>query len=125
MRYYDTATRTEWLPGIHDDADNVIELPDDHLFFFPIPEGMALDFDDDGIPELVPMPPPTDEAIIYAERAWRNGELLRADIELNKVQDGSGVGTVSAWREYRNSLRDWPESKDFPSIESRPKAPTA
>lgn len=56
------------------------------------------------------------------ERQWRNAELLRADVELNKVQDG-GTGTVTAWREYRNALRDWPESPDFPNVEARPVSP--
>lgn len=54
------------------------------------------------------------------ERHWRDGELLRADIELSKVQDGRGDGLVSDWRQYRNMLRDWPEHKDFPSSSSRP-----
>ncbi len=59
------------------------------------------------------------------ERLWRNAEIQRADIELNKVQDGMGTGTVSAWREYRCSLRNWPESPDFPDSTKRPVAPDA
>ncbi len=59
------------------------------------------------------------------ERHWRDSELSRADIQLNKVQDGMGTGTVSAWREYRCSLRDWPESPDFPDSTKRPMAPDA
>ena len=58
-----------------------------------------------------------------SERAWRNSELYRADVELNKSQDGDGVGTVKAWREYRKSLRAWPDTKGFPSREFRPVAP--
>lgn len=57
------------------------------------------------------------------EREWRGKELNRADIELNKVQDGVGSGTVSAWRTYRCQLRDWPASPDFPDKGSRPVAP--
>ena len=89
-----------------------------------------------GAPELVEMtpeeveahlnPPPTpltDEQLASMERVWRNGELDRADIELNKVQDGMGFGSVSEWREYRKALRDWPEHPDFPNKEFRPKAP--
>lgn len=56
------------------------------------------------------------------ERDWRNSELSRSDIELYKVQDGRGTGSVSEWREYRNELRDYPETDDFPYGE-RPKAP--
>jgi hypothetical protein len=61
---------------------------------------------------------------IDAERVWRNSELARADIELNKVQDGA-PGTVGEWRSYRNALRGWPEDKNFPDSEQRPTAPDA
>ena len=54
------------------------------------------------------------------ERAWRDAELARADIELNKVQDGRGTGLVSDWRDYRNVLRDWPEHESFPDSAFRP-----
>ncbi len=60
---------------------------------------------------------------IKFERAWRDNELRRADIQLNKVQDGDGVGSVADWRKYRSALRRWPESKDFPVKERRPVAP--
>lgn len=58
-----------------------------------------------------------------AERAWRDSELARADIELNKAQDGDGVGTVKAWREYRKALRAWPSAETFPATEDRPVSP--
>lgn len=54
MRLFDTATRTEVLPGVHPVAPTVVELPNDHPFFSPIPAGMALDFDATGLPILVP-----------------------------------------------------------------------
>jgi len=54
------------------------------------------------------------------ERQWRNTELAKADIELNKVQDGRGTGLVSDWRDYRNELRDWPEHEGFPDSAFRP-----
>lgn len=78
----------------------------------------------DGIPVLVPTQT-SIEAATSRERAWRNAELSRADIELNKVQDGMGVGTVTAWRDYRCALRRWPESHDFPDSTKRPVAPDA
>lgn len=51
------------------------------------------------------------------ERQWRNAELIRADEELNKVQDADpkAVGTVGQWREYRKNLRAYPESEGFSS----------
>lgn len=61
----------------------------------------------------------------YEERQWRNKELNRADNELNKVQDGVGVGTVSVWRAYRVLLRNWPAHASFPNPDYRPLAPDA
>lgn len=69
--------------------------------------------------------PLNSESLEFVERLWRDGELKRADIELNKVQDGVGVGTVSAWRTYRCLLRDWPENEHFPDASKRPVGPDA
>lgn len=61
------------------------------------------------------------------ERVWRDKELLRADIELYKVQDSDpkAVGSVAQWREYRKALRSYPESEGFPNKDKRPVAPDA
>lgn len=58
MRLFDTATRTEVLPGIHAISATVVELPDDHPFFRPLPPGMRLDFGVDGLPMLAQQPAP-------------------------------------------------------------------
>lgn len=48
-------------------------------------------------------------------KEWRDAELSRADIQLNKVQDGMKIGgTVNDWRKYRVALRVWPDAEDFP-----------
>jgi hypothetical protein len=62
-----------------------------------------------------------------SERFWRDRELIRADIELNKVQDSDpkAVGSVLDWRTYRKALRAWPEDKNFPKQEFRPKSPAS
>lgn len=63
--------------------------------------------------------------LIAVERNWRDAELKRADIELYKVQDSdsNAIGSVAAWRDYRKSLRSWPEHSKFPTKEQRPMAP--
>lgn len=68
---------------------------------------------------------PTQEEMITSERYWRDSELIRSDIELNKVQDSDkkAVGSVSQWREYRKALRALPEHPLFPSREARPQSP--
>ena len=54
------------------------------------------------------------EQIANEARQWRDSELARADVELNKVQDGMGVGTVTQWRAYRVALRNWPITDGWP-----------
>lgn len=50
-------------------------------------------------------------------RQQRDMELKRADIMLNRVQDGeTGLGTQKAWRAYRIELRGWPETENFPEV---------
>ncbi|HGM7675339.1 TPA: phage tail protein [Pseudomonas aeruginosa] len=117
MRYFDTATRTEVLPGIHSVTETVVELPDDHPFFSPIPPGMRLDFGPDGLPTLVQQQAPVvtvaeicsaiDAAADTARRAVA-GDPLRA-VEYEKAaaeaaafrDSGYPAGvvprTVSAW----------------------------
>jgi hypothetical protein len=57
-------------------------------------------------------------------RKFRDDELSRADVMLNRVQDGeTNIGTQKAWRAYRVSLRDWPSTESFPLV--APVAPDA
>lgn len=71
-----------------------------------------------------PLPP--DQPIIdrasSIERAWRDSELLKADVEVNKAVD-SAHQSESAWRQYRVALRYWPQSPEFPDSSARPAAP--
>ena len=64
--------------------------------------------------ELHLHPLATVEELAVIARAWRDSELARADVELNKVQDGMGVGTVTQWRAYRVALRNWPTTDGWP-----------
>jgi len=57
----------------------------------------------------------------FDERIWRDKELARADIELNKLQDVEGVLAGQGWKTYRIQLRDWPTSANFPTKKHRPK----
>lgn len=59
------------------------------------------------------------------ERAWRNAELVLADIQLSKHDDADPavVATAEEWRVYRRALRAWPEHASFPDSTHRPMAP--
>ena len=58
------------------------------------------------------------------ERHWRNNELAKADIEINKAVDSANYSLEKSWRNYRQALRDWPEHPDFPDATKRPASPT-
>lgn len=106
---------------------DAVELDDETytILFKGIASGKTVVADENGIPVLVEQTL-TSDAIIRAERIWRDKELELADIELYKVQDAdpSAYGTVAQWREYRKNLRRWPESENFPDKSSRPLPPT-
>lgn len=57
------------------------------------------------------------------ERSWRDNELRRADIEINKVEDIAGTFGAATWRAHRINLRDWPADPAFPDSALRPAAP--
>ena len=64
---------------------------------------------------------PSHEDLCVSERLWRNAELARADIEINKLTD-AGL-EAQAWKAYRIALRNWPENTNFPCTDQRPVAP--
>lgn len=126
--YYSKQTGGFYIREIHGDnmpADVVEITAEQHVALIEgQSNGKVITSDENGFPILID-PVITPEQLATNERAWRNGELDRADIELNKVQDGMGTGTVSAWREYRCLLRNWPENEFFPDSTKRPVAPDA
>lgn len=54
MRYFDTNTSTEAIPGLHFSEDgipaHIKALPDNNPFFNAIPAGMQLTYDEHGVP---------------------------------------------------------------------------
>ncbi|WYV99022.1 tail fiber assembly [Pseudomonas phage vB_PpuM-Amme-3] len=56
-------------------------------------------------------------------RTWRNTELARADVIINKIEDFEIEGDSKPWRQYRATLRNWPDTPDFPN--TKPTAPDA
>ena len=47
---------------------------------------------------------------LFAERLWREAELLRTDIAAT-VSDYPNAAAIIT---YRAALRDWPSTEDFP-----------
>lgn len=65
--------------------------------------------------------PASPDVLAVLERVWRNQELDKADIEINRLED-RGLDS-QLWRDYRVALRGWPENSNFPIAEHRPEAP--
>lgn len=106
--------------------DDAVEITEDEFksfFLNSSPIGMKRKYSTNGF-NWVEIPQKLEDAI-NSERLWRNSELQRADVELNKVQDSDpkAKGSVSAWREYRKALRALPEHHEFPYKQARPLAP--
>lgn len=57
-----------------------------------------------------------------SEREWRNAELAKVDIQVNRRIDADDP-SASSWKGYRVALRDWPDHADFPNSLKRPVSP--
>ena len=62
--------------------------------------------------DVVPTQGELDAVKAGEERAWRDGELASADVDIFKAED-DGVETLPL-RIYRQALRDYPQQGDFP-----------
>ncbi|UQS15557.1 phage tail assembly chaperone [Pseudomonas sp. HS6] len=72
-----------------------------------------------------------DNEPLMAERTWRQSALATTEWRVTRHRDEQELGrgtTLKAQQylellEYRQALRDWPDSGAFPSSVSRPSAP--
>lgn len=82
-------------------------------------------------PRLIDPPSPSLEQLAIYERAWRDDELVSSDTLVARHRDERDMGfdtTLTAAQftelmQYRQRLREWPESGSFPSVGERPVAP--
>lgn len=111
-----------------------------------VPEGMQIEI---GAPvgelreEIAPMPVMESPVVISdvvvedqdplaAARTWRQSSLSATEWWVTRHRDEQELGrgtTLKAGQylellEYRQALRDWPDSSQFPSTVSRPLVPT-
>ncbi|SDA94714.1 Phage tail assembly chaperone protein [Pseudomonas sp. NFACC15-1] len=79
-------------------------------------------------------PPSIDDslALADAERVWRNFELGATEWLVARHRDEQDLGAISTLTleqfsellAYRQALRDWPQTPDFPLPKARPTAPS-
>lgn len=95
-------------------------------------EGKVIAWNNDGFPILAEPPPPSDEELIAAERAWRDVHLSPTDGIISRHRDeleSGGPTTLtpaqySELQEYRRLLRNWPQQTEFPLANHRPTSPS-
>ncbi|MDB1113776.1 phage tail assembly chaperone [Pseudomonas extremaustralis] len=100
----------------------------------PIPEGMPVAigwrFEGGQFSESLSVPVPVDQ-LAALERDWRDAEVSSTEWLVTRhrdEQDLQRATTLSSEQfaevlTYRQELRDWPQSPDFPDREHRPIAP--
>ncbi|MDH1009367.1 phage tail protein [Pseudomonas nicosulfuronedens] len=85
-----------------------------------------------GKPVLADPPAPTLERLVEMERNWRDYVLVETDPLIARHRDeleldaANTTLSLAQYREllvYREGLRNWPESPDFPKSDARPGEP--
>ncbi|MNN26624.1 Caudovirales tail fiber assembly protein [compost metagenome] len=93
--------------------------------------GKVIEWGDDGYPMLVDPPPPSPEQLAAIERAWRDAQLAETDGMVSRHRDEVEAGATttltpeqySELQQYRQALRNWPQTAEFPLIDHRPPPP--
>ncbi len=134
MRFYSPSTACTYLPEIHGEniPDDAVEISDEvFLRVIASPErGMVRAHEDSGQPYLISAPV-IERDHEGEERMWRDAEIDSVKWLRERHRDQLEVGataslTTEQFHElllYVQSLRDWPQSPNFPDIEHRPTAP--
>ncbi|MFJ2488037.1 phage tail protein [Pseudomonas sp. NPDC087639] len=135
MRYYSKSTDCTYLDRVHSVMpDDVIEISDalyQEVFANPM-LGKIRSLDESGLPILIDPPGLTSEEREKLERSWRDEQINtvlwlrerhRDQLDLNQTPSLT-TEQFSELLIYIRSLRDWPQSPDFPSAEARPIVPS-
>ncbi|MFK3642357.1 phage tail assembly chaperone [Pseudomonas protegens] len=132
-RLYSPSSGTTYLLGIHPTIPaDALEISD-ALYLAVIgnpPPGKVRAHDAQGLPYLVDTPIVVPD-LAAQERGWRDDELSSVMWLRERHRDQLEVEapttlTVEQFKEllfYIQTLRDWPQSADFPNIQHRPTAP--
>jgi hypothetical protein len=134
VRLYSKATGSTYLKGMHTDIpDDAIQISED--LYRSVIGNASLEkvrnHGENGLPYLVDAPQVKRDPDAF-ERDWRDAELdsviwLRErhrdqqDIDADTTLSG---GQFAELLVYIQTLRDWPQSPNFPNTEYRPLTPT-
>lgn len=131
MRYYSKSTDSVYLDHVHGAMPNdVVPLTEArYLEVIANPKpGKVRSLDADGLPILIDPPAQTLAVRSTLERVWRDEEIERVKWLRERHRDQLDIGQeptltpeqFSELLSYIRNLRDWPQSPEFPSADSRP-----
>ncbi|MCI0996051.1 phage tail assembly chaperone [Pseudomonas corrugata] len=94
--------------------------------------GKRISSNEDGYPILVDPPALSSEVLAANERVWRDEQLVMTDGMVARHRDELeemlkttlSVEQYSELQAYRQVLRNWPETSEFPLVDHRPIAPS-
>jgi hypothetical protein len=134
MRFYSSSTGCTYLPAIHGEniPSDAVEISEEvFLQVIANPErGKIRAHDDNGQPYLISAPV-IEIDLEVVERMWRDAEIesVKWLRERHRDELEIGVDTTLATEQfselllYVQSLRDWPQSPNFPNNQERPEPP--
>lgn len=132
-RFYSQSTQTTYLQGLHASMPHDVVEISEKLYMSvignPLP-GKVRAHDAQGLPYLVDAPIVIPD-LAAQERGWRDDELSSVMWLRERHRDQLEVEapttlTVEQFKElllYIQTLRDWPQSPDFPNLQHRPTTP--
>ncbi|WP_445494347.1 phage tail assembly chaperone [Pseudomonas sp. 8(2025)] len=120
------------IEGVHKIPEGAV--PVDHKTWFNLTQERSSLWTWDGntfVKSPAPVAVPDPEFVAAAERGWRSAELYATDGVVARHRDQVEAGATTTLRgdqykelqAYRQALRDWPQSSDFPDVQHRPAAP--
>lgn len=134
MLYFSVKTSSFYDTAVHgtDIPDDSIEVTSDQRrdLIAAIADGMTPSCVD-GVIQFADAPPPSASTLAWLERTWRDAEVIASEwlvLRHRDEQDLSLTTTLAAGKfaellMYRQSLRNWPQSSDFPNVRHRPEPP--
>ena len=123
---------TQLIKGVHDIPSDAVLIDDQSWYTVTQDIGCIWHLSEAGELTKLPKRITTNEQLVREfAREWRNQVLASTEWLMTRQRDEQDMGrptTLTAEQftqllGYRQELRDWPQSSDFPTAEHRPLAP--
>lgn len=123
---------TQLIKGVHEIPPNAVQIDDQRWYEVTQDNSCVWHLSEFGELTQRPKAVVDDGQLPFEfEREWRNQAVASTEWLVTRHRDEQGLDrpttlTTEQFAElltYRQALRDWPQSSDFPSHEHRPPAP--